>query len=242
MEVNFQMNGIQINYLSPLKKWRLLDLRNLMKACNYEASYISFVKMILRLEKKRMVGSAYDPFTRRKYLYLTKEGNNYLGGDDSPPSISKETFVHDAKVVELILELMKLNCFYGFELEHEISAKSNFKVGYKICPDAILMGEKKKKKFKLALELELTRKTKSKYLGKISQYLDSSYYDYVFYLFQNKGVLESYKATTEDKFGVQASKKILFGLNENLLSRSFDLAETNVHFKEKEIKIHELFN
>jgi hypothetical protein len=241
MEVQSYASGIQINYLEPLKQWRILDLKNLMKKSNYSASYKGFCKVLLRLEKKNMIGSFRDPFSGRKYLFLTKEGDVYLGGDDNPPAISKDTLVHDSKVVELVLELLKLHSFYGFELEHQIKDSKAFGTTYRICPDAIMLGEKGDVKFKLALELELTRKTKVKYLAKVGQYLNSNYYDFVVYFFQNKGVMNSYRTHIQDKYGLESDKKILYVLNEKLLTNSFEFDNSITFYKNKEGKLDALF-
>ncbi len=144
MEVIYPTSGMQLNYLEPLKKWRILDLKSLMRESRYEATYKGFCKMLLRLEQKNIIGSFREPFSGRKYLYLTKEGNHSLGGNANPPSISRTTLVHDAKVVELVLELMKLESIYGFELEHQIRDMKSFGSTYQICPDAVMLGQKGK--------------------------------------------------------------------------------------------------
>lgn len=241
MEVIYPASGIQINYLEPLKKWRILDLKNLMVKTNYELGYVGFTKILSNLEKKSLIGSFRDPFSRKKYLYLTKEGNQYLGGDVNPPAVSKDTFVHDAKVVELVLEFLKLKSFYGFELEHQIMNTKTFGTSYQICPDALMLGEKEGEKFKLAIELELTRKTKAKYLAKIGQYIDSSYYQFVVYFFQNRGVMNSYRTHIKDKYGDESDRKILYVLNEKLLTNKFVFEESVTHYKEKVGKLDALF-
>jgi len=241
MELIYPASGIQINYLRPLIDWRILDLKNLMKKVNYELGYVGFTKIISNLEKKSLIGSFRDPFSRKKYLYLTNKGNDYLGGDFKPPAISNLTLVHDAKVVELVLEFLKLKSSYGFELEHQIKESKTFGTTYRICPDAIILGEKGGHKFKLAIELELTRKTKEKYLTKIGQYLNSSYYDFVVYFFQNKGVLNSYKRHINTKYGSGADRKILYVLNEKLLTNNFVFDESIAHYKDKEGRLDAIF-
>jgi DNA-binding MarR family transcriptional regulator len=241
MEAIYPASGVQINYLEPLKDWRILDLKNLMAKVNYELGYVGFTKIISNLEKKNLVKSFRDPFSRKKYLYLTNIGNDYLGGNMNPPAISKETFVHDAKVVELVLEFLKLHSFYGFELEHQIKDLKSFGTSYRICPDAVMLGEKDGGKFKLAIELELTRKTKAKYLSKVGEYLNSSFYDFVVYFFQNKGVMNSYRTHIRDKYGLDSDRRILYVLNEQLLSKNFVFDDSVAFYKTKEGRVDELF-
>jgi hypothetical protein len=241
MEAIYPASGIQINYLEPLKEWRILDLKNLMKKARYERGYVGFTKILSNLEKKKLIGSFIDPFSRRKYLYLTNEGNQYLGGDCNSPAIRQDTLVHDSKMVVLVLELLKLESFYGFELEHIIKGSKEFGTTYKICPDAIMLGDKGGTKFKLAVELELTRKSKNKYLTKIGQYLNSDYYDFVLYFFQSKGVMNSYRKHIVDRFGEDSNKRILYVLNENLLTKKFNFDDSVAYHKNKEGKLDAVF-
>ncbi len=241
MEVIYPASGMQLNYLEPLKIWRILDLRSLMKESKYEATYKGFCKLLLRLEKKKVIGSFREPFSGKKYLYLTKEGNDFLGGSENPPSISRATLIHDAKVVELVLEFMRLESIYGFELEHQIRDMKSFGTTYQICPDAVMLGQKGKTKFKLAIELELTRKTKEKYLSKMGQYLSSSYYDFVVYYFQSRGVMNSYMKHIRDKYGDESDRKILYVLNEKLLTNKFNFDESIAFHKNKEGRLENVF-
>lgn len=242
MALIYPASGIQINYLGPLKEWRILDVKNLMRKCNYQATYNGFCKMLLRLEKKQLVESFLDPFTGRKYLYLTKQGDDYLGGEDAPPVISKSTLVHDAKVVDHVLSFLGLEPFYAFELEHLIRAGRIINPTKTLCPDAIMFGEKHGEKFKMAIELELTRKTKSKFLAKAGTYLNSTYYEFVVYIFQNSGVMNSYQKYIRDKFGIESDSKIIYALNEKILTNKFNFNETLVYHNGREGSYEELFN
>lgn len=237
----YPASGIQINYLEPLKKWRILNLKNLMGKANYELGYVGFTKMMSNLEKKNLIGSFRDPYTRKKYLYLTNEGNSYLGGGSKSPAISKETLVHDSKVVEIVLGLLALKSFYGFELEHNMKQGDGMCFGSSVLPDSLMLGEKDGKKFKLALELELSRKVKERYLGKASEYLKSDYYNFVIYFFQNKGVLNSYRKHIRSKFGESSDAKIIYVLNEKILSKEFKFEDSIAFLGEREGRLNALF-
>lgn len=235
------LSAIQINYLKPLQKWRILSLKDLREVCGFESSYVSFARMILRLEKRQFIESFYDPFNRRKYIYLTREGSKYVDGAENKPSISKDTLVHDAAVVRIILEFMHRNYFYGFELEHEFSRDTYNTAEFKVCPDAMLFGEKKEKKFRMAFELELNRKSKQKYLNKAELYLKSNLFDYALYFFHDEGILNSYRQAVESKFGVETNQKILWALNPSLLGKEFSIQKTQVFFKGEVAPLESIF-
>lgn len=104
-----------------------------------------------------------------------------------------------------------------------------------------MFGEKSDVKFKVAIELELTRKSKMKYLEKIGQYLRSQYYDFVVYYFHSEGIMNSYRNHIQERFGPDSDKKILYVLNEKLLSKDFKFAESKVFYKTKEGELNAIF-
>jgi hypothetical protein len=238
---NYPAIGTHLLYITPLKKWRILSLQELLVKSGYESTYKGFCKLIRRLEKRNLINSFVDPFSRRKYLFLTKEGDSYIGGEENPPSIINETLIHDSKVVEIVLELLKLDSFNRFELEHELKEPNTFASKHRTLPDALLYGEKDNKKFNLAIELELTQKTKSRYLEKVGQYLYSTYYDFVLYFFQSRKVMETYRKNILLKYGEDSVKKIIYVLDEKLFDKNFTMRKSLVIYGEKEGKIDALF-
>jgi DNA-binding MarR family transcriptional regulator len=230
MNQEFPASIVQINYLFPLKKWRILDLKTLLDKSLYHHSYEAFTKMLQRLEKKKMIESFIDPFTKNKFVYLTKEGDSYLGGTDNSPMLSTNSLIHDSRVVKLVLELLNLSYFTGSELEHENKQRGSFNNRTGNIPDAVLLGKKDEQKFRVALELELTRKTKTRYLAKAGQYLNTTYYDFVIYFFQSKSLLESYKKNIDEKFGTDSNTKIIYAYNEKLFLKGFDFMESRIIF------------
>lgn len=231
MDVEFPPNSLHLTYLEPLRKWKILDLKGLLDKSSYPSSYKSFSKLILKLEKKGLVGSLYDPFTAKKYVFLDEKGNQYIGVKDHT-KFPINTFVHDSKVIDLIQWFMKLDFCDDFKLSYELTS---FHV-----PDAILIRfvDENWPTTKMAFELELTQKSIGRFLDKMRWYVETSYYETVIYYFQNKNVLLTYKREFKKTYGEKYLGKFLFLLNEQLFSKNYDFDKTLFHTKSgwKEIK------
>ena len=241
MEKITYANGIHLSYLHPLKNWRILDLQSMFELSEFPGSFSYFKRIILSLESKKVIKSFQDPYSLKKYLHLTQSGEEQVGAKEGHPSVADDTRLHDCKAIEICKAMLKMPTVKTIELEHQLVNRSNFRTTYKVCPDALIYGERKGSKFKMAFELELTQKTKAKYIPKIDQYLESSAYDYALYFFHNPGVLESYKDNIKEAHGDKAFSKIMLASNTTLLSKNFDLIKTKITFQNKEVDIEELF-
>lgn len=237
------INNEQLDYLAPLKKWRVLEVKMIYEeAAGYKGSLAAFRKMMMKLERRNFIKSYFDAQSSKKYLHLTEDGEAYLGVKEGVPAISKETFFHDSRVSEICKRMLGFNAIKEVQLEHEFIERSNFTSSHRIYPDALFFGERKGVKFRMAFELELTRKAMPKYLGKAQQYLESSAYDYAFYLFGYPGVFESYKNEFLKSFGEKVSSKIIMGINKTIYAKEFHISETKIFFQNKEVGIDAIFN
>jgi hypothetical protein len=239
MDTIFIMDGGQLNYLYPLKKWRLLDLNSLQRESQYPGTYSGFKKLIQKLEKRDVLNSFRLGESRRKYVFLTKRGGAQVGLDSAALNISTETLLHDLKVAQVCRSLLDLRAIKKVELEHEIILE---KGKNQYTPDALVYFENKGDAFQMAFELELTRKSKSKYLDKISFYLKSNYYDYVLYFFNDRGVMDSYKKHVQGVYGAESFEKILLALNTNMNNKNPKFEESLVFFMGKEVQLKDIFN
>ena len=150
------------------------------------AKISNFCRVIRGLENKKILEAYRDPFNRKKYVYLSSFGEGQLSNNENPTSVSRDTLIHDIKVSEIAKAFCDRGWASEVELEHQLHDKRNFKVTYKIIPDALFHGEKKEGKFKIALEVELSRKNNQRIVEKARQYMDSSYYNYVLYFFSKE--------------------------------------------------------
>lgn len=229
----------QLNYLYPLNKWRFLDLQSLFQESQYPGSLSGFRKLILRLERKEIVQSFRSGQFGRKYVYLTKQGGSRLGLDEAALNVSTETLLHDGRVADIARSFLDFSTITRVELEHEIilARGSNTHL-----PDACFYGKRMGKDFRLAFELELTRKAKTKYLDKMSFYLNSNFYEYVLYFFQSYGIYESYKKHLESEKGAKAFEKIMFAINPNINKQDPRIGETTLFFRGKEVRLRDIFD
>ncbi len=236
MEKLLNVKTIHIQYLQPLLKWKILDLSTLMNEAEYDLHITGFQKIIQRLERLEVVKSFRDPWNKRKYIYLAKNGLKIFHDDTNSNIKADQYLVHDAKVVEIARQFLDINCFKETDFCHHFSKRN------KLIPDCTFNGNKNGKSFKMAFELEITRKSHSRIEDKIEQYLESSKYDYIFYLFCNKLVFESYIKLIKNKFDQSAFNRLMFFWNPTIFSKEIRLNESIGIFKMKEVKFHELFN
>lgn len=236
------LSNVYLNYLTPLLKWRVMDLESLRKECASAPTYKSFHRIIRSLEKKNVLEGYRDPYSRKKFVYLSSFGERHLSLKENPTALSKSTLIHDIKVSEIARTLLDESWVDEIELEHQIQDKRSFKVNYKVIPDAILHFEKSGHRYRLALELELTRKNNQRLVEKIRQYLSTGYYHYVIYIFPTVALMNKYVEVISDKVGEEAISRIMFFCHENLSHDAGDLNAINGSFKGKEISFAKLFN
>lgn len=236
------VSSAHLNYLEPLLKWRVLDIESLRKECFRAPKYHNFYRIIRTLEKQKILEGYRDPFSRKKYVYLSSFGESHLSLNENPTALSKDTLIHDIKVVEVTKAMLDLGWIDDADLEHRIHDKRILKTTYKIIPDAILHGAKKGVKFSMALELELTRKNNQRITEKAGQYLDGGQFNYIFYLFSKKSLMEKYMEVLSEKHGVRIFERMMFFYDENLTARTGQISNWKGHFKGKELTLLELFS
>jgi hypothetical protein len=240
MDKIMHLNSLHLNYLTPLLKWRVLDLESLRKECVRAPNYKNFHRIIRDLEKKNILEGYRDPYSRKKFIYLSSIGEGQLSLKDNPTALSKDTLIHDIKVSEISREMLDRGWIDEVELEHQIHDKRNFKINYKIIPDAIWFFERKGFKYQVAFELELTRKNNQRLVEKIKQYEASGYYHYVIYIFPNQNLMNKYIEVINEKVGSEIMNKLMFFCHKNLSSKSNDLDEVCGHFKGKSVNLCEV--
>lgn len=240
MDKKMNLNSLHLNYLTPLLKWRIMDVNSLRKGCLSAPKYHNFCRIIRNLEKEMILEGYRDPHSRKKFVFFTSSGEHLLSLKENPTAISNETVIHDLKVSEITHYLYESGLVDDVELEHEINDKRNFKTIYKIIPDAILHIEKKGHKFKIAFELELTRKNNQRITEKMKQYEESSFYNYALYLFPTKKLMETYIAQAKEKLGNASIGKFMFFHHPKLSSGIHNTHEIKGVFQGREITLHDV--
>lgn len=235
------LSSVHLNYLEPLLKWRVLDLESLRKESFRAPTYKSFQRIIRTLEKQKILEGYRDPYNRKKYIYLSSFGEGQLALDENPTALSKDTLIHDIKVTEISKAMLEAGWIMDAELEHKINDKRNFRTIYKIIPDAILHGSKAGMNYKIAMELELSRKNNQRIVEKATQYLQSSQFNYVLYLFPKKSLLEKYVEVIKDKLGEEGLERLMFFYDDRLTADTSSIGEWEGIFKGRNLKLRELF-
>lgn len=204
------LNSVYINYLTPLLKWRVMDLESLRSECITNPNYYNFARVIRKMEKEKILQAYRHRFNGKKYIYFTSFGEGKLDNDRRVTAISKESLVHDIKVSEIARNLLKQGWVNNIMLEHELQNKKDFKAVHKIVPDALLETIQNGKKTKIAFELELTQKQKQRISEKAKQYIIHNQYDYIIYFFSKESVMKTYSEVIKKAVGEKNMNRFLF--------------------------------
>lgn len=235
------VNSVHLSYLRPLLKWRIMDVRSLMKESEIESHYHNFYRIIRLLESKKVLEGFRDPYSGKKYVYLSSRGESALSLKENPTSVSTNSLVHDLKVSEIGRTFLNDGWVNEVMLEHEITDKRVFLSTAKVNPDALFEGERKGKKFRIAFELELTRKSKQRIVQKALYYSESDYYDYILYMFSQKSLVDSYMETIREKVGMEKMNKFMFFFNPFLTSNKCFDSDPRGYFKGNETSLSAIF-
>jgi hypothetical protein len=237
MKSNITLFSLHLNYLTPLTKWRVMDLESLRMECNRETKYKNFHRVIRNLEKEKILEGYRDPHTRKKFVYFSQIGESKLCLQENPTALATETMIHDSKVSEITRYLFANKWIDEVELEHQINNKRNFKSIYKIIPDAIIYTQKNGHRYNIAFELELTRKSNDRLIDKMKLYESSSFYHYVMYFFPSINLMNQYLKQAEEKIGLNLIDKFMFFYHPKLTLDQHKPEEISGWFKGKKITL-----
>ncbi len=240
MNLEVKINPEHFKLLYPLKDWRVLDLANLHKKSNARLSQPGLVRLILRLEKAKVIKGFRDPWSRKKYVYLTRMGEELISLNDYPTAISEESLFHDLRVVDLGQELIKNKVFKKIRFEHQIVNRKNYITNLALIPDAEVDGVMNGKNFSLAIELELHQKSKDRLEKKGEQYL-GSLYDHCLFMFSDKNTLENYQKFFTEKLGQKFNEKIFLFHLRGVYESEIDLHKTEGFVFGKWMKFNDVF-
>ena len=197
-------------YLSPVVKWRIIDIPSLAQECDLKTSHSNFCRLFRSLEKKGIVGSYRKPGGGRKFIFLTPKGEKLMALTDNPTAVTNETIIHDLKVSEVGRHFLNQGWITSCELEHEIHNKRSFGSVDRVVPDARFLMNKSGKATRMAFELELTVKSHARSEEKVRQYLANSPYDSVMYLFSKESHMANFRRMLIERIGESELRPILF--------------------------------
>ncbi|MCK5883688.1 MAG: hypothetical protein KAG61_08370 [Bacteriovoracaceae bacterium] len=229
------INAVHLDYLTPLLKWKIMDIRSLLKASTCPSHYVSFARVIRRLQSFGILESIVEPISRKKYVYFSEVGLKVSSGNNKLLFDSGDSPIHDAKSSELSRKFLELDTIDRVMMEHEHYSKNS------IIPDASFYGQKNGRNFSIAFELEITRKSRSRLIGKIKSYFTRTDYDYVIYFFASSSLLDSYVKFVEEDLGERYLNRIMFASNPKIFNGNYQLEESEVLFKGERKKLGDIF-
>ena len=236
-----QVNKVHLDLIRPLLKWRILDLESLRKEVYNVKGRHNFYRLIRDLEKKQLLIGFRDPYTKKKYVYLSQIGECQYSLEENPTAVSSTTLNHDTKVIQLARQLINFGWIQDVELEHTLQNKKKFLTTTRVIPDALLFGKKNGLDFKMALELELSQKKAQRITEKARQYLVTDSYDYILYMFARPELMMKYYDLIKENVDKQSLTRFMFFSCPYLMEKDFRLEESLGRFRDKHLSLKELF-
>ena len=217
------LNSVYMNYLTPLLKWRVMDLESLRSECDANPNYSHFARVIRKMEKANVLEGYKHRFNGKKYIFFSPFGESQVAKEKNATAISKDSLIHDIKVSEIARNFIKYGWIDQITLEHELQNKRDFRAVYKVIPDALLETQRDGKKVQIAFELELTQKHKQRIKEKAKQYIINSRYDYIIYFFSKEPVMKTYIEDISEVVGEKNIGKFLFVTDKAMTAKVTDL-------------------
>lgn len=225
MDIMLKLNPQHYEFFIPLVKWKILSVNDLYKMSGYLGRKNSFHKLINRFETYQVIKSVNDLWSRKKYLYLTKLGEQLINHEEHIIGLSEEMLLHDMRLAELVLAFKHLIPAKDIKFEHEWRNKGQFSTIKRPYTDALINIEINGKIQKIAIELELNQKSKDRLHEKFQHYIGSSYYDLCLYIFGRSNTMENYHRFCMEKFTPKEAKKMFFFTLEGIEKGKFDLTK-----------------
>jgi hypothetical protein len=241
MSIELPLTSSQYKSIAPLTKWRIMDVQTLLNEMEVKTGYYYFCRVLRKLEKKKLLESYVHPINRRKYVYLTDKVHQFVGFNENPSAINKETLYHDVCVTDFCLSLLKKGWVIKAELEHELNDKRQFKTQLSLIPDALIHVDRGTKIRRIAIELELHRKNNQRIVEKAKQYVASNQYDFVLYLFPKINFMQQYIEQLKNTLSSDAIKMFMFFTHDHLGEANFDIAKISGQFQGRILHLKDLF-
>lgn len=227
--------------LDPLVDFKSMFISDLFEKQSevYGKSKQAFYRLICRMHDDGLINKVDGLDNNRKIVYLSKDASKIVGVDHIQYA-DRDTLRHDALVASVILDLeKKLNC-------RNVEIPSNNSDGFGLVPDAWCSLDLKGRETRVAIEIELTRKARQRQINKMNSYLDLNNDALALYIFDKRGVYNSYKEnlkfTLEDQGISETSCNIILCYSPFLLSATHDLLDSEIFITGRNSKLGEVLN
>ena len=238
-----QVNPIHLQFLNPLRQWKIMTVEALYAQSNYKGTYKAFHKILKRLERVGVTQGFRDMWSRKKFIYLTELGSELIFGSDQLVPFNNAIF-HDARVAMIGEALLQQSCFFQLRLEHEYRLRQVDKAyGQQYFPDAMISYDEglNEEPRTLGIEVELSQKSKDRIRTKLGVASSAKDLNHVIFLFSEKSIYQAYVRLWCEVFEKNRGNSVLFFCDEGIISGRINLASARGHYNGKEYIFGELF-
>ena len=232
------INPSYFELLTPLKKWKILNIKALREETEYQGSNSGLYKIISKLEKNQVIDSFINTWSNEKFIYLLPNGIKALGGNERTLNINRDLRFHDSIVSKVAREF---NTYPHIEKTYlDFQTREVFPLLERI-PDCLLHG-KLLSPFTMAIEVELTQKSQERVKEIYRTYSDSKVVNQVLYITDKKSILNAYLKYLDSCDDFILKDKFLFLYAKDLASGKYHLEKCPVVFKGNETTLENIFN
>lgn len=223
--------------LMPLKKWRILSVKDLKEQSGHNGSKSSFYKIITKLEKNLLVDSFVNSWSNEKFIYLMPNAIKVLGDDKKLLPVNRDQRFHDAITTRIALSLKENDFIKDIYLDQEIGENFPF---IERTPDILIEGQLEKS-FRLAVEIELTQKNKTRVEEIFISYSKSIAVNNIIYITDKLGLFKTYLRYLSELRDEINTDKFIFIYEKELNNKTFNLINSKAIHSGNETSLKQLF-
>lgn len=216
------INPIHFELIEPLKKWKILSLKDLKDETKIKKSDASIYKIIKRLEQNEIIDSFIDSWSKEKHIYLDQKAKDHFDLEISE-LIPRDRRYHDALTVKLVRAFLKDGIAHKAFSEQELK---KMLTKHDHLPDSAIKIAKNNQEYFLAIETELNQKNKRRIHDYFNYFINSKVFDNALYIFNRHSIYQTYKDQID---------QVKDGNNKILLMYIEDLRLDNIRFKKAKI-------
>lgn len=224
--------------LIPLKKWRILSVKDLKEQSGHSGSRSSFYKIITKLEKNLLIDSFVNSWSKEKFIYLMPNAIKVLGEEKKLLPVNRDQRFHDAIVTKIALNLKEYDFVKDIYLDQEIG--KNFPLIEK-NPDLLIEGQLKNE-FRLAVEIELTQKSKTRVQDILRSYSKSIAINNIIYITDKLGLYKTYLRYLNELRKEINTDKFIFIYEKDFNNQTFNLINSKALHRGYEKSLKQLLN
>lgn len=221
----------------PLKRWRILNIKDLKEEAEYSGSFSGFYKIISKLEKNLLIDSFINSWSNEKYVYLLPNGIKALGEEERVLRINRDLRFHDSIVSKVARHLGS----YPFinEVYLDFQTREEFPLLERV-PDCLVTGQLKNP-FKMAIEVELTQKSRDRVKQIYRTYSDSKVVNQILYITDKMSIIDAYTRFLIELGDSIFKNKFLFLYSKDLAKGKLALESGPVFFNGQTTSLKNLF-